>query len=590
VESPRVEKDRRQFLRESLALAAAVGLAPGLVTGCGEKTLSAVDAAASDAQGHNGDLGLAQEAATPETGLADLAPSDVAAMDAAFPTERPLTTVAQTVVGVLPAKKQAAADLAQWGLTASGSGEPHQRLDRLGVDALKGPATGAAASLLIFPHLTDIHIIDEESPARTVALDDVASSAWRRQESYSTQLLDAMIRKLVKFDAFRKLDFVLFSGDAIDNNQKNELMWFLQVVNGGLTTPNSGALDDPLSGTQNDPHDGFVAAGLGQIPWYHALGNHDGLIQGNLAFSPGSNYSAITGDPTRGEIAAGSLSRANPPVCNPIPAGESPLPARCVPTEHNKLQPGAVVVDPDREHLTRQAWFQLHLDLGGLPKGHGFTAANVQSGKGDYVAEVAPGLPLRLVVLDTCAQVSAVGAYPDDRIDGFLKPALAQALADEVLVIVVSHHPTSGIPIQGSKIRDALHSCPNVVLHLVGHGHKNQVIDHQGKTPSLSYWEVQTTSIIDWPQQARMVELVDNRDGTAEFYLTLIDFDTDHALGHLAQAGRFLALQDVQSGDGGSNGSGGVEDRNVILPVLLPDSVRQKLAQVTGHPIESLLF
>jgi hypothetical protein len=119
------------------------------------------------------------------------------------------------------------------------------------------------------------------------------------------------------------------------------------------------------------------------------------------------------------------------------------------------------------------------------------------------------------------------------------------------------------------------------------------VVARLGATPAQGYWEVQTCSLACWPQQGRLVELVDNRDGTAELWLTLIDFGTDHQpLGAIAEDSRFLALQEIHSGaqGGGTTKEGDVEDRNVILPVLVPDAVRPALASLDGLPIESALF
>ena len=46
-------------------------------------------------------------------------------------------------------------------------------------------------------------------------------------------------------------------------------------------------------------------------------------------------------------------------------------------------------------------------------------------------------------------------------------------------------------------------------------------------------------ALVDWPQQGRLVELVDNRDGTGEFWLTMFDYDTEHTpLGALADGAR----------------------------------------------------
>jgi hypothetical protein len=41
--------------------------------------------------------------------------------------------------------------------------------------------------------------------------------------------------------------------------------------------------------------------------------------------------------------------------------------------------------------------------------------------------------------------------------------------------------------------------------------------------PSRSFWEVNTASHIEFPQQARIIEICDNRDGTLSLFTTLIE-------------------------------------------------------------------
>ncbi|MHB8872277.1 MAG: metallophosphoesterase family protein [Myxococcaceae bacterium] len=535
------------------------------------------------------DGGPAEE--LPDAGVAD-AGSDADAGTTVLP--RPTTTVRQRVQGLLPAEQQPAALKKLWGVTHLVTGEAHVRIDLLDVDATADAATGAAASLAYLAQLTDIHIIDEESPARTINLDRLVSPAWRAQECYSAQVLDAMVRKLRALDAVRPLDFALLTGDLIENNQKNELAWLLKILEGGPLQPNSGSLEDPLAGPDNDPHDALTALGLGPIPWYAAFGNHDGLIQGNLTHGALLDYSLVTGDPTRGNVGSLDLGRVNPPVCNPIPAGEAAAPPRCIPNPPSALTSGALAADPARAHLTSTEWRAALAAAPGLPVGHGVTGALATTGDGDFVVEPVPGVPLRLVVLNTVAATGgAQGVYPAAKIDGFLDTALKQAEADQVLVIVASHHPSEGIVLTGGKLRDRLNASPNVVLHLAGHTHENVVTARPGTAPHTGYWEVETSALAEWPQQGRLVELVDRRDGTAELWLTLVDYGTDHQpSGAVAAGSRFLALRELHSGarSGGAASEGRAIDRNVVLPVALTPALRTRLAAVGGKPIESLLF
>ncbi|HEY3449736.1 MAG TPA: metallophosphoesterase [Myxococcales bacterium] len=597
---------RRDVLRGGLAIVAGSLVAPACSDPPGAHGPEVGDGAGSDA-GADGswapdaadlpDVSAGEDASSPGADAAVDARDAQAAPDAgepdagASPAPRPTTTVRTRVEGVLSSEKHGESLKPLWGVTRRVPGEPHQRRDDLGVDAGADASTGAEASLLYFAHLTDLHVIDEESPARTINLDRVAGAAWHAQEAHSAQVLDAMVRKLRALDAVRPLDLALLTGDLIDNNQQNELGWFLKVLEGGTLQPNSGEREDPLPGADNDPHDAMVALGLGAIPWYVAPGNHDLLIQGNLPMTPPLyDYSPITGDPRRGTIGKYDLGRVNPPVCNPIPANESPTPPRCIPTEPAGLAAGTLPADPARANLTRGDFMAAVAAAMGAPAGHGFGQTLASSGDGDYVVEPVPGLPLRLLVLNTNAAGSAAGYYANSKIDGFVSSALAQAEADQVLVVVASHHPSDSIVGTGDKLRAKLNACPNVVLHLVGHTHDNLVTPRPGATPHLGYWEVTTAGLVAWPQQSRLVELVDRRDGTAELWLTMVDFDTDHVpLGALAEASRFLALREVHAGLA-NKGEGSPADRNVILPVALTPELRATLAALPGKPVESKLF
>ena len=592
------EKDRRAFLKEGAAAVAAVGLGPALL-GCEEPPGGIAD------DGSPSDLGIGEGApdANADSSMMEVGPdsasdleSDGGSPDAVAPTKRPATTVRERIAGVLPVKKQPSSMKSQWGVTQLVAGEKHTRTDLLKVDPTKKTPTGKPASFLYLAHLTDTHIVDEESPARPVSMDGAFGSAWRNQEAHNLHVLDAMVRKIKKLDAFRPVDLVLLSGDCIDNNQKNELAWFLEVLEGGTVDPNSGKQEDPVKGVDNDPHDTFVAAGLGSIPWLLAFGNHDSLVQGNFPRDFGAGkWNLIMGDPTRGEVKLPELGRVNPPRCDPIPAAMSQTPKRCRPRDHALLGTGKLPADKERAHLGRQQWMSMLYKAAGKPAGHGLAAGNLSTGRGDHVFDPVPGVPLRVVVLDTAADTfppGALGVYSKDHHDNFLLPALKKAQADEVLVIVASHHPVEASMTGGSQLLQTLHSFPNVVLHLAGHRHHNRVAPRISKiSPAHDYWEVETCALVDWPQQGRLVEFVDNRDGTGEFWLTMFDYDTDHKpLGALVEGARFHALKEVHSGEEGAGGPGGSNARNVILPVVIPDTIRKKLGKLPGSAIESKLL
>ena len=108
----------------------------------------------------------------------------------------------------------------------------------------------------------------------------------------------------------------------------------------------------------------------------------------------------------------------------------------------------------------------------------------------------------------------------------------------------------------GPAVRDLLLRFPNVVLWVNGHTHRNTVTPYarkkHAKVPG-GFWEVNTAAHVDWPQQARTVELVDNRNGTLSIFGTIVDHVAPTSYGkhpksplELASLSRELGANDWQ--------------------------------------------
>jgi metallophosphoesterase (TIGR03767 family) len=320
----------------------------------------------------------------------------------------------------------------------------------------------------------------------------------------------------------------------------------------------------------------FRAAGL-DVPWYAAFGNHDGLVQGNVPAGT-SNLSAV---------ATGPVKLFSPP------AGYSPAQlegvlrggdlAGFLQSLADDGDPGIRLVtpDPQRRLLTRAEIVEQHFHTTGLPVGHGFTARNRTDGTAYYA--FTRGL-LRVIVLDT---VNPNG-YADGSVDlpqlQWLQAQLAAAT--DKLVVVCSHHtsttmdnllvgtggdPTPRVP--GSQVVAELLANRNVIAWVNGHTHTNGVTPHK-RTGGGGFWEINTASHVDWPQHARVIEVLDNRDGTLSIFGTLIDHASPVSHGgdisdapHLASLARELAANDPQAR---SVDQGPRNGRNVELLVRAP--------------------
>src|SRR5262249_57836320 len=101
-------------------------------------------------------------------------------------------------------------------------------------------AAAPGKTLATLAVLTDVHVRDEESPARVPFLDRLGgefSSTFRPQETLSAQVLDAAVHAVNSADP----QAVLVTGDLIDNAQANELALAKAVLDGGIARPDSGA-------------------------------------------------------------------------------------------------------------------------------------------------------------------------------------------------------------------------------------------------------------------------------------------------------------------------------------------------------------
>ena len=102
--------------------------------------------------------------------------------------------------------------------------------------------------------------------------------------------------------------------------------------------------------------------------------------------------------------------------------------------------------------------------------------------------------------------------------------------------------PQPANPAGGKTLEQLFCEFPNMIAHVAGHEHENYVknFDCDGVPvgsaagPSGAFggfWHISTSAHIDYPQQSRMIELVDNMDetsddpGTMSLVLTMLDHD-----------------------------------------------------------------
>jgi hypothetical protein len=123
---------------------------------------------------------------------------------------------------------------------------------------------------------------------------------------------------------------------------------------------------------------------------------------------------------------------------------------------------------------------------------------------------------------------------------------------------------------------------PSAVAFVNGHEHNNRVAPFG--TPARGFWEINTAAHVDFPQQARLLDVADNCDGTLSIFGTIVDHAASPNPGDAATAdpkvlagiSRELSYFDPQSGR--ESARGGDDDRNVELLITAPSAYRAKNA------------
>ncbi|MDP2322595.1 MAG: metallophosphoesterase, partial [Gammaproteobacteria bacterium] len=379
-------------------------------------------------------------------------------------------------------------------------------------------------------HITDPQIVDEESPARSVRTDGIIGVSWRPQEDYAIHTLDATLHLINTIHERggaegRPVDFVVMTGDLADLAQFNELQWFMDTMDGKVVTPDSGVADgaarDRLEA--RNPKLPYAATGLDTaIPWYTCYGNHDALATGNFAIDRGASNPEEWFAPLFPIVAdVIGYHLLDPawdfmlPTADRSPAivtgSGPPLGPDGLQVDLAALEAGPIAPDPARRFLSKRDFIALHLESTGSPAGHGFSQAALSRGETWFSVRPLSDVPVRLIVFDTVAAGAHYGlplyygALTRQHLDNFIIPALEAATKAGEWIVLASHHPPDdfAIPFPDATVgTDEFHAAvsryPGVVLHLVGHTHRNRARTIPGTFP---YIEIETSAIIDFPQE-----------------------------------------------------------------------------------------
>jgi len=490
------------------------------------------------------------------------------------------TTAERTVVpGPTPSVKirpDAVSQYKSCGYGAWRYGSPLKHEKRL--DIVPATYTGAAvtndAKLLRFFTISDVHISDKESPSSAIylGLKDGISPGYSAVMLDSTHVLDAAVQTINALHKHNAFDFGIALGDACNDTQYNELRWYIDVLDGKAITPSSGAHAGASAIDYQKP---YQAAGLDKsIKWYQTLGNHDHFWMGTAPVTDHIRQTYVGEDIlTLGDIFVepdginnrefymGALdgSTVHGDVVGAGPVG-------------NFKTPPKVVADENRRSLLRKQWMNEFLTTSSNPVGHGFSPDNVANDFACYSFRPKSDLPLKVIVLDDTqtdqdinpphSETTSPGyghGSLDERRFNWLVKELADGQAADELMIVTAHIPIGVEPpssfvgwnsaayVSEEKLFATLHQYPNLILWAAGHRHYNTVTAFKSPDPArpeLGFWQVETASLRDFPQQFRTFEIVRNSDNTISIFAT--DVDPAVREGTPAAASRSYAIASAQ--------------------------------------------
>lgn len=425
--------------------------------------------------------------------------------------------------------------------------------------------------------MTDVHMTDKEAPNQLIFLQQEdpiygasGTSLYSPVMLYTTQVLDAAVQTINALHKQTPFDFGICLGDVCDSTRYIELRWFIDVMDGKIITPSSGAHRGADTIDYQRP---YKAAGLDKsIPWYQVLGNHDHFLIGSVSVDANPSL-GIRQSYTSGNVwAIGDLVMPNSGLFPCVIDTTVSIQERSFytgvidgSTPDGRIihagsvtsidPPPKVAADQDRHSLLRTEWIQEFFNTATSPAGHGFGLVDpaMRGGFACYSFVPKADIPLKIIVLDD-TQSETDGSH-DVHGHGFLdvarwnwlKAELASGQSANQLMIIATHIPIAVAAI-GSELEwwesdkdpnakeqnavsltglvATLQNAPNLLMWIAGHRHVNTVKALKSpdpNSPEKGFWQVETSSLRDYPQQFRTFEIYLNSDYTISIVAVNVD-------------------------------------------------------------------
>ncbi len=444
-----------------------------------------------------------------------------------------------------------------------GPGLPYdKRLDIMPA-AYSGSAVTKKTKLLNFFTISDIHITDKESPNQLIYLQrlhpklPVGASLYSGIMLYTTHVLDAAVQTVNvlhnKNNKANPFDFGLSLGDTCNTTQYNEVRWYIDVLDGKVITPSSGAHLGADTIAYQKP---YRTAGLDKsIPWYQVLGNHDHFWMGSIPVDYSLRKDLRRSFITDEIFAAGDVL-TDPRKINSrdyymgVLDGSTPYgDIKYAGPVGDFASPPKVAADPDRRSLLRTEWMNEFFKTSSSPAGHGFNWTDAKNGFACYSFVPKSNIPLKVIVLDNTQKEDDGSAdihghgFLDQARWTWLKKELADGDAAGQLMIIAAHIPI-GVEVTAPNsemgwwtdpqnavtlpdLIAELQSHPNLLMWLAGHRHlstvKAFISPDPVNAPEKGFWQVETPSLRDFPQQFRTFEIYLNNDNTISIMTADVD-------------------------------------------------------------------